>query len=515
MRKIITFCITALLFVQCASVEKHNAHVNDLIPAEDIKSDIDYVYRKMQKMHPDLYWYISKKQLDYKFDSLKTTVTKPMTSFDFYKKLSPVVSAVGQGHLIVFPNQKKYTKKEVKAIAKKGTDPISQFEFEIFNDKLYIVKNKSNNKTIVPGTEVVSMNNQFPKDFIKEYSNWFASDGYNTTFKKNRIAKSLKMFYTFEHGLTDSIVYNFKFNDTIKKICIKRDTISTGKKSPKVTLSKEAKRALSTKKFVEGYDKDTKMYMRNLKFIEKDSSVAVLTIKGFKNGDYSTFYKEAFQKIKDYKATSLIIDLRNNTGGRMNEIANLYAYLSDTSFVFTQDYKVTSKTSLFRAEYFKSGGIGAKIAKGIISPIYYSFMFFKVRKGEDGLYYYHTSRSKMKNPKENAFSGKIYVLINGGSFSASSIISSDLKGSKRAYFVGQETGGAYNGSVAGFMPLVTLPKSKVKARIGLMSVRPYYQSPVEGRGIFPDKEIMPAVEDRIKGADPEMDWILSDIKKVF
>ncbi|MGH2665991.1 S41 family peptidase [Flavobacterium sp.] len=512
MRKTIILCITALLLIQCASIEKHNRHVNDMIPVEDIRSDIDFVYLKMQKMHPDLYWYISKKELDHKFDSLKTTVTKPMTALDFYKKLSPVTSAVGQGHLIVSPNQRKYTKKEIKAIAKKGIDPISQFDFEIFNDKLYIIKNKSNHKNIGVGTEVLAMNNQSPKDFIKEYNNWFASDGFNTTFKKNRIAKSLKMFYTFEHGLTDSIVYNLKFHDTVNSICIKRDTIAR-KKEPKVTLTKEAKRALSNKRFVEGYEKETKTYMRNLKFIEKDSSVAVMTIKGFKNGDYSTFYKESFKKIKEYKATSLIIDLRNNTGGRMSEIANLYAYLADTSFVFTQDYKVASKTSLFRAEYFKSGGIGGKIAKGIASPIYYGFMFFKVRKGEDGLYYYHTSRSKMKEPRENAFFGKIYVLINGGSFSASSIISSDLKGSKRAYFVGEETGGAYNGSVAGFMPLVTLPKSKVKARIGLMAVRPYYQSNVEGRGIFPDREIIPTLEDRINSVDPEMDWILKDIKK--
>ena len=35
---------------------------------------------------------------------------------------------------------------------------------------------------------------------------------------------------------------------------------------------------------------------------------------------------------------------------------------------------------------------------------------------------------------------------------------------------------------------------------------------IEGRGIFPDKEIIPTLEDRIKGNDPEMNWILNDIK---
>jgi hypothetical protein len=45
----------------------------------------------------------------------------------------------------------------------------------------------------------------------------------------------------------------------------------------------------------------------------------------------------------------------------------------------------------------------------------------------------------------NAFKGKIYVMING-SFSASSLISSNLK-TPKVTFVGEETGGAFNGTM--------------------------------------------------------------------
>jgi C-terminal processing protease CtpA/Prc len=513
MNKIITLLLTSLFFIQCASVKEHNAHLNDLIPAAKLHEDVDYTYNKLQKMHPNLYWYIAKKDLDYKFDSLKTTIREPLTSFDFYKKLSPVVSSIGQGHLILFPNQRKFTKKETAAITKKGVDPISQFEFEIFNDKLYIIKNKSNNKDILPGTEVLSMNNKQPSNFIKEYSTYFASDGYNKTFKKNRIAKSLKMFYTFENGLQDSIVYNLKWNDVSKLVVIKRDTVATAKKKAAMMTTKEMKKAVSKKKLVEGFDKDSKTYTRNLRFMEKDSAIAIISIKGFKNGDYNTFYKESFKKIKAYQSKTLIIDLRNNSGGRMSEIANLYSYLADTSFVFSDKYEVVSKTSLFKADYFKTGGVGLKVFKTIISPIYYGFTFFKVHKNRDGKYYYSPSQSKLRKVKDDAFKGKVYVLINGGSFSASSVISSNLKGAKRAYFVGEETGGAYNGTVAGMMPLEVLPNSKIKARIGLMVVRPHYKTNVEGRGVFPDTEIIPTLEDRIESIDPEMEWILNDLKK--
>jgi C-terminal processing protease CtpA/Prc len=113
---------------------------------------------------------------------------------------------------------------------------------------------------------------------------------------------------------------------------------------------------------------------------------------------------------------------------------------------------------------------------------------------------------------QNAFKGKIYVLINGGSFSASSILSTSLQGSKRAFFVGEETGGAYNGTVAGFMPKIKLPNSEIQIRTGIMMMESKFKTTTQGRGIFPDKEITPTIEDRIKENDPELDWILKDIK---
>ena len=51
-------------------------------------------------------------------------------------------------------------------------------------------------------------------------------------------------------------------------------------------------------------------------------------------------------------------------------------------------------------------------------------------------------------------------------------------------------------------------------RVGLVAVKPFYSSEVDGRGIFPDKAISPTLEDRVKNNDPEMNWILEDIKKI-
>ncbi len=78
--------------------------------------------------------------------------------------------------------------------------------------------------------------------------------------------------------------------------------------------------------------------------------------------------------------------------------------------------------------------------------------------------------------------------------------------------MGTETGGDYNGTVAGFMPVIQLPHSKLKVRMGVMNFAPFYQTPVKGHGIFPDINIQPTLEDKIQGKDPELDWILNNIK---
>ena len=113
----------------CTSVEKYNKQRTALVLPEKLREDVDFTYKKLKEMHPKLYWYISKNELDFKFDSLKTTITKPLTSYEFYTKLTPVINEIKQGHLSVFPNTIKRSKQEIETLVKKGIGPFSQFNF--------------------------------------------------------------------------------------------------------------------------------------------------------------------------------------------------------------------------------------------------------------------------------------------------------------------------------------------------------------------------------------------------
>jgi hypothetical protein len=47
-----------------------------------LKSDVDFTYTKLQNLSSTLL-YTSKEALDFKFDSLKTTITQPITPLAF------------------------------------------------------------------------------------------------------------------------------------------------------------------------------------------------------------------------------------------------------------------------------------------------------------------------------------------------------------------------------------------------------------------------------------------------
>lgn len=513
--------LISILLTNCTSVEQFNKKLEQPIPAEQLQKDIDYTQRKLERYYPNLYGYISKEQLNYKFDSIRKVVSKPMTSKEFYFVISPVIASVRQGHMSMTPVSKRVSKKEAKRLKKSGDGPLSQFVFEWKAEKLYVVKSKSKKNKIEEGTEVVSVNETTPQHLFSKYRKSFTSDGFNITFIRKSFGKRFSLFMTNEIGINDSLTYVFKKKDSlftkvvsrnkpvIKTVAVVKDSAKIVAKTPvdKAKLKKEKKL-----KRIYGFDATSKEYIKSLKVVPSDSSVAILKIKNFSQGRYYRVYDEFFDSIKKMNIKTLVIDLRDNPGGRVSDAVDLYSYLTDKEYTILQPAEVTSKTSMWKWGAFRSAPKLSYPFLAAAYPFYMGFSYFRTTKKDDGKYYYKLVGSRPQKNSPNYFSGKVYVLINGGSFSAACIVASSLKSNPNITFVGEETGGAFNGTVAGIMPVVQLPNSKIALRLGLMNIKTINQTDLDGRGIFPDKEIIPTLEDKISNKDPELEWILEDIK---
>ncbi|WP_320052502.1 S41 family peptidase [uncultured Acetobacteroides sp.] len=515
--------LIALILGSCTSVKQYNQQLAEKKNPKDLQEDVDYLYRKLQAYHPQLYWYISKKELDYKFDSLKSSITEPMTSGEFYYKVAPVVSSIREGHTRMLPLNKEYKSREKDSLRVKefGYTPFSKLKFGIFDNRLYVVKNNSWNKTIKEGSEVVSVNGISAQHLLTKYRTTLTADGYVTTFTDRLLGNRFPTFFYNDFDFADSLACELRHNDTLRNVLLRRaapkDTAkgNANVKKVKVTLTaaqRDSARSERKRRLLLGYNSDEKTYSKNLSFYKSDSSIAIMKLNDFTGGQYEKFYKSAFKKLDSLKVKTLVIDLRNNTGGSLFDVRCLYSYLADTSFCFIKKMEVTTPKSILFTTYFKDVPLVLDPFILPFYPVYFTYALSHMSKGDDGKYYFRLGK-KVEKPRETRFRGKVYMLINGASFSASCIISSNLKGAKRAYFVGEETGGAFNGNVAGRMHLFELPNSKLNARIGLLCMRPEYQTEQEGRGIIPDVAITPTLDDVLKGNDPELNWVIDRVKQ--
>ena len=253
-------------------------------------------------------------------------------------------------------------------------------------------------------------------------------------------------------------------------------------------------------------------YNRSFKFLDKDSSIAYIKVKSFSREYSDEFYKKTFSKIKNAKSEYLIIDVRNNYGGSLYEINNLYSYLNDKPFTLIKTSQVTARDIPLRTNYFRKSSPLDYAIKSISYPSYFFAQAFSTYK-KDGKIFYKMKADKPTKPNKEAFHGKVFVLINGGSFSASSIITAKLKNDKRATLVGEETGGANDGTVAGFYSYQKLPNSEIRFPIGLLFVQPNIDFSDTKKGVIPDIEIKENMQDIIDKKDPQLDWIRSEIEK--
>jgi C-terminal processing protease CtpA/Prc len=99
------------------------------------------------------------------------------------------------------------------------------------------------------------------------------------------------------------------------------------------------------------------------------------------------------------------------------------------------------------------------------------------------------------------------VLINGLTFSASSLFCNAVKGQKNITLVGEETGGGWYGNSGIMIPSITLPITRLRVRLPFFRIVQYQHIAEKGTGVMPDIYIKPVYKDVVDGVDTKLEWV--------
>ena len=444
--------------------------------ARQLREDVDYLRETLEKLHPGLHRYTTKSSLDQHFDQVRDQLAHTSSGSDFFQQLSPLIETIHCGHTELYPpamtSVSTHSIQEPHAVS----TPLFPLDLWINGDSAFVINDYEG---IAKGSSVVSINGHQTADVLRQITANLPADGYNQTYKVFRLQHEFSRLFTRYIQSTDT------FEVTIRE----------GNKSVR-TLRLVGKG---------GEDKPIANDYATAR-INDSLRAMIVTIPSFStNQDFPAFLTETFAQLANKPTKNLIIDLRNNQGGRDDYGALLYTYLADKPFRYYQRISVgsTDTAMLNRLSFGEM-----PLTKAL--PEYLSHV-----QKRDGLHGYTAHANlAIQQPQPNRFTGRVYILINGGTFSSASEFTAIARSNRRALFIGQETGGGYYGNNSLGTPLLTLPNSKIRLAVPLANYELAVSPDVPaGHGVIPDYPTVYQITDILSNRDKDLEVCFDLIKK--
>ncbi len=297
------------------------------------------------------------------------------------------------------------------------------FRVAVFEGNLKITH--SIDSTLI-GENIESINGIQSSEIIERFKEYKASDGLTDAFAKAYFHKKSEVILSIV--LEDPEIYAIKTDQGSYKL----------ESLDKLPISKSTS--------IDGILANGK----NL-FKLKDN-YGVLKVSSFRKSDRA-FFNKVFEKINDLQLDTLVLDLRLNGGGNRNSAIALTRFLVDEKFSYSILQPKHLKTFKYLSKKGKFFLFLSKLKYNIGDILHW-------RKNKLGSEFEYSRRPKNKNH----FDGKVFVVTDGFTASASTMVTTWLKQYSDATFIGLQASGGYNGNNGGSFPIIMLPNSKIQIR---------------------------------------------------
>ncbi len=473
------FCLS-LLLLGCRAA-RVNFDAEKKFEEAALKKDLSILKGVLETHHPGLYWYQSPEDWQKNYSLAEASINQPMTEPEFRKLLRPLVSSIRCGHTSV-RNSKAWQKFSDTARIKQ-LFPIS---VKCWSDTMLVLGNLDPaDSLLVRGAQILSINGRSTQTIYDSLFPFIFGDGFNETHKYQALSGWGTFGSYYRQFLDTSSVLSIDLVDLKGN----RQTITRSMYTPVRDTVKKIQTPVLTKK----QKRVRRLEGIRMLQIDQQEKQALMRINSFgQNGRLRSFFRKGFKLLRKNGTEDLIVDVRNNGGGRVGHSTALTRYLSDHRFKIADSLYAIRRGSRYGKYIHRNTAIQLS-------------MPFLTRKRKDGLYHFgYFERHRFSAKKSNHFNGRIYILTGGNSFSATTLFINSIKGQKNVTVIGEETGGGAYGNSAWEIPEVTLPNTRVRVRLPLFRMVMGDKAPNNGRGIIPDVLVGPTVESVKRNYDNKM-----------
>lgn len=459
----------------------------EMLSPKEMKKDLKTLLETLEA-HPDPYAKISEKDFQEIVKNVEQNIFEEMDEIDYYKNISKIVAAIGDGHSNV--KMRRYWLK--KARKKNGVFP---YEVFLTNDnELFVIKTYGD-KQMALGSQILEINGMSVDSFVEAVTPCISFE--TIPYRNDKISENFELMLYLIFKQVDQLSFKFKVIDE-SEVLISTITYKEWKKQKK-DLREEREKKIDRGKL---YD-----------FEIIKPGIAKIDIFSFSTTDiekYSYFLNSTFKKIKKNNIHSLIIDVRGNYGGWPKIASELFHYIHDSHFK-------TMATSSMKLSYpYRSSFTDRfpKLRSAYIRPNEkrHYINLWEVIKGDLGSYidedvYFNEAPITEKYE----FEGDCYLLIDRKSFSASSAFASTFQCYSMGLLIGEPTGGTKIFRANAFTKI--LPKTRLQVRMSTtkLSSTCFNQ---ENEPVIPNIEVVPTITDLVNNSDSPLNTTLMLIKKM-
>ncbi len=456
-----------------------------IAPAQ-MRSDLVLLKKILEANHPSPYWYTSKAEIDSSFETLEKGLTDSLTTIEFRNRVAEWISQIKCGHTVVRLPKKISRQFQQNKVA------MFPLQVKVWGDSMVVLGNQHRRDTaLTRGTILRSINGYDTKAITDRIFSTISTDGDAVNHRNQVVSNSFPFWHALHFG-TDSI-YRIEYINASGKTGT--TTIRPFSPAERVAQQKQSD-SLAVVKSPEIGKRQMRRLSRRSLTIDTLQRSAFMRLNTFSRGSLKSFFRKSFRKMKSLQIEHLVIDLRNNSGGRVSNSTTLTKYL--------------------RKQPFKIGDTVAAISRKFrysryIQPVvpFWLAMNFGAVKAADGAIHYRRYEQHYYSPKtRHHFDGSIYLLQGGYTFSAATMFIAALKDQENVTVIGEESGGGYYGNSAMHIPNITLPESRLSVSLPLYKLV-MDKNRARGRGIIPDILVPPSSAAIKAGIDLKIDTVLS------